>query len=80
MDFTKRIFPPGDPRAPFHTAPDDMIDVWRVQTPGDSGGCIVDNEAMAREMAGEDPHAPLEVWPQKMSRSEFENLREFAGF
>lgn len=57
-----------------------LIDVWRVQTPGDVGGLIVDVEKIAREVAAEDPAAPLEVTPMKMHRECFEQLGEFAGF
>jgi hypothetical protein len=57
-----------------------LMDVWRVCVPGESGGCIVDDEKQAREMATEDPDAPLEVHHQRMHREIFENLPEFAGF
>lgn len=57
-----------------------LMDVWRVQTPGDAGGLIADSEEQAREIAIEDPEAPLEVTPQKMHREIFERLPEFAGF
>ncbi len=57
-----------------------LIDVWRVQTPGDAGGLIVDDEAIARQVAGEDDEAPLEVTKQQMHRECFEQLGEFNGF
>lgn len=57
-----------------------LMDVWRVQTPGDPGGCIVSSERQAREMATEDHGASLEVTPQKMHREIYERLEEFAGF
>lgn len=57
-----------------------LIDVWTVCIPGETGGCVTDNEASAREMAGEDPGAPLEVIAGKMHREIFEQLGEFNGF
>lgn len=57
-----------------------LIDVWRVQTPGDAGGLIVDDEAVARQVAAEDPDAPLEVTKERMHSECLEQLGEFAGW
>lgn len=57
-----------------------LIDVWEVVIPGEEHGCIMESEADARAMAGEDPNAPLEARPRKMHREVYENLPEFAGF
>lgn len=58
-----------------------LIDVWRVTIdPGDKGGCICGSEAEAREMAGDDPAAPMTITKEKMHREIFENLPDFAGF
>jgi len=57
-----------------------LIDVWSVRIPGEDSGLIVDSEQNAREIANEDPHAPLDVVPLKMHREVYENLPEFAGF
>lgn len=57
-----------------------LIEVWSVHPPGEQFGCITDSEKLAREMAAEDPHAPLEVVAVKMHREIYENLEEFGGF
>ncbi len=57
-----------------------LMDVWRVQIPGEETGCITHCETDAHRMAAEDPHAPLEVVPLKMHREIYEHLGEFAGF
>lgn len=57
-----------------------LIQAYRVSLPGDIFGCIVDDENTAKEMAGEDPDAPLEITPIKIHREIYEHLPEFAGF
>ncbi len=79
-----RCFNPSEPMTLHHPncshVNDSLIDVWKVRIPGESGGCVTDDEASARQQAGEDPGAPLEVVPMKMHREIFEALGEFAGF
>lgn len=57
-----------------------LIDVWRVTVPGEKGGCICGSEEEAREMAGDDPDAPMDITKERMHREVFENLPEFCGF
>jgi hypothetical protein len=58
-----------------------LINVWSVRVPGEtSGGCIVDTEEQARQMANEDPDAPLEIVPIQMHREVIDALPEFPGF
>ena len=59
---------------------DSLMDVWEVVIPGESHGCIFDNEISARQEAEFDPDAILEVIPRKMHREVYENLPEFGGF
>lgn len=79
-----RICNPREPQPNHHPrcvlVDESLIDVWRVQTPGDPGGCIVATEAQAREIAYGDPDAPLEITPMKMHREIFEQLPDFFGF
>lgn len=80
----RRIFPPGDPRALFHTPAADMIDVWRVHEPETKGGCIFDSEADAQQMLrnekAEDATFVLVITKEQMDREAFETLGEFDGF
>lgn len=58
-----------------------LIDVWRVNVPGESGGLIVDSEAAAIDAARDETgEEPLEITKEKMHREIYENLPEFGGF
>lgn len=79
-----RIFNPAEPMTNHHPncefVNDSLIDVWTVRIPGEKGGCVTDNESDAKAIAGEDPHAPMEIIKSRMHREVFEALGEFAGF
>lgn len=59
---------------------DSLIDVWRVSVPGEKHGAICGREDEARELAGNDPDAPLEITKERMHREVFEHLPDFGGF
>jgi hypothetical protein len=78
------MFDPSKPMTNHHPncsrVDDSLMDVWRVQLPGDDHGCITHCEADAHAMAAADPDAPLEVVKLKMHREIYEKLGEFAGW